>query len=103
MQSLVQSVFSLGPLKRFIATTLQAQLSKYIVDVQLEELGLLGGDVVLENLELRHDVLQRVLGDKAPEFKLARGYIRELRIKIPWTQLAGGHRSLPCGCVGSGQ
>lgn len=29
---------------------LQQQLSKYIHNIELEELGLMGGDVVLENL-----------------------------------------------------
>ena len=41
------------------------------MDIELEELGLLGGDVVLENVELRSDVLQRVLGMETT-FDLAR-------------------------------
>ena len=40
----------LGPLKAVLMRVLQQQLSKYIHNIELEELGLMGGDVVLENL-----------------------------------------------------
>lgn len=40
----------LGPLKAVVMKVLQQQLSKYIHNIELEELGLMGGDVVLENL-----------------------------------------------------
>lgn len=52
----------LGPLKAVLMRALQQQLSKYIHNIELEELGLLGGDVVLENLEIRKDVLQERMG-----------------------------------------
>ncbi|CAN0507560.1 unnamed protein product, partial [Scytosiphon promiscuus] len=35
--------------------------SKYIHNIELEGLGLMGGDVVLENLEIRKDVLHESL------------------------------------------
>ena len=38
MQSLIQNLVSLTPLKRLIAQTIQTQLSKYIVGIDLEEL-----------------------------------------------------------------
>ena len=72
MQSLIHNLVSLTPLKRLIAQTIQAQLGKYIVGIDLEELGLLGGDLVLENLELRRDVLQEVLGINATAFDIKR-------------------------------
>lgn len=46
------------PLKAAVMRAVQQQLSKYIHNIELEELGLLGGDVVLENLEIRKDVLR---------------------------------------------
>ena len=72
MQSLLQNLVSLTPLKRLLAQTIQTQLSKYIIGIDLEELGLLGGDLVLENLELRRDVLQEVLGINATDFDIRR-------------------------------
>lgn len=51
----------LGPLKAVLMRALQQQLSKYIHNIELEGLGLMGGDVVLENLEIRKDVLHESL------------------------------------------
>lgn len=45
-----------------IGSLLQQLLNKYIHNIELERLGLLGGDVVLENLEIRKDVLRDRLG-----------------------------------------
>lgn len=86
MQSLFNNIVSLTPLKKLIASTVQAQLSRFIQDIQLDSLGLLGGDLVLENLELRRDVVQELLGIPTA-FDLSRGFIKELRIHIPWTRL----------------
>ena len=55
-----QDIF-LGPLKAVLMRVLQQQLSKYIHNIELEGLGLMGGDVVLENLEIRKDVLHESL------------------------------------------
>ena len=86
MQNLLSNVLSLTPLKRLIATTIQSQLSRFIEGIELDSLGLLGGDLVLENLELRKDVVQELLGIPMA-FDLDRGFIKELRIHIPWTRL----------------
>ncbi|CAM9384395.1 unnamed protein product, partial [Sphacelaria rigidula] len=45
-----------------IGSLLQQLLGRYIHNIELEGLGLLGGDVVLENLEIRKDVLRDSLG-----------------------------------------
>ncbi|CAN0120166.1 unnamed protein product, partial [Ectocarpus sp. 12 AP-2014] len=76
----------LGPLKAVLMRVLQQQLSKYIHNIELEELGLMGGDVVLENLELRKDVLHDI-GGISTDYDFSRGFIKELRIHIPWTRL----------------
>ncbi|CAM9524405.1 unnamed protein product [Scytosiphon promiscuus] len=76
----------LGPLKAVVMKVLQQQLSKYIHNIELEELGLMGGDVVLENLELRKDVLHDI-GGISTDYDFSRGFIKELRIHIPWTRL----------------
>ncbi|RLN65710.1 hypothetical protein BBJ28_00006347 [Nothophytophthora sp. Chile5] len=57
-----------SPLRGYIAQNLQFYLGKYIEGIQLEGLGLFGGDLVLNDLEIKRHVLQ-------------------LRIHIPWTQL----------------
>lgn len=45
-------------LRRVLTRALHSYLSQYIKDISLEGLGLMGSDLVLENLELRLDVLQ---------------------------------------------
>jgi hypothetical protein len=52
----------------------------------LEDLGLLSGDTVLRNLELRKDVLREAFAIPS-KYDILRGVIRELRITIPWTSL----------------
>jgi hypothetical protein len=47
-----------SPLRGYIAQTLQYYLSKYIEGIQLEGLGIFGGDLVLNDLEIKRDVLQ---------------------------------------------
>lgn len=76
----------LSPLRGYIAQNLQFYLSKYIEDIQLEGLGLFGGDLVLNDLEIKRHVLRESL-DIPSSFDFSRGFIRELRIHIPWTQL----------------
>ena len=74
------------PLKRYLTRTLQAKLSKYVNNVNLDKIGLLGSNIVLRDLELRLDVIQESL--QIPlAFVLTRGFIKELRIQIPWTHL----------------
>ncbi|KAG7381181.1 hypothetical protein PHYPSEUDO_006329 [Phytophthora pseudosyringae] len=76
----------LSPLRGYIAQNLQFYLSKYIEDIQLEGLGLFGGDLVLNDLEIKRHVLRESL-ELPSSFDFSRGFIRELRIHIPWTQL----------------
>ncbi|KAL4167218.1 hypothetical protein KRP22_012704 [Phytophthora ramorum] len=76
----------LSPLRGYIAQSLQFYLGKYIEDIQLEGLGLFGGDVVLNDLEIKRHVLRESL-EIPSSFDFSRGFIRELRIHIPWTQL----------------
>ena len=75
-----------SPLKGYVTQTLKFYLSKYIEGVHLDGLGVFGEDIVLHDLELKKDVLQSSL-DIAPRFDFKRGFIRELRILIPWTKL----------------
>jgi hypothetical protein len=80
------SLLDIGiPLRSAISAVLQGYLSQYIRDIQLDGIGLLG-DVVLHNLELRLETLQELLPPSLP-FTFTRGFIRELRISIPWTSL----------------
>ncbi|KAF4034900.1 Vacuolar-sorting-associated 13 protein C-terminal [Phytophthora infestans] len=76
----------LSPLRGYIAQNLQFYLSKYIEDIQLEGFGLFGGDLVLNDLEIKRHVLRESL-EIPSSFDFSRGFIRELRIHIPWTQL----------------
>ncbi|GMF16326.1 unnamed protein product [Phytophthora fragariaefolia] len=76
----------LSPLRGYLAQTLQFYLSKYLEDIQLEGLGLFGGDLVLNDLEIKRHVLRESL-EIPSSFDFSRGFIRELRIHIPWTQL----------------
>ena len=73
--------------KRRLAAALQSQLSLLIEDINLEGLGLTGGDVVLEHLSLRRDLVRNFLGVERANFDVVSGFIRELRIAIPWTSL----------------
>ncbi|EQC28026.1 hypothetical protein SDRG_14297 [Saprolegnia diclina VS20] len=75
-----------SPLKGYLAQTLQFYLSKYLKDIHLEGFGFFGNDLVLNDLEIKRHVLQSAL-DLPPTFDFSRGFIRELRIHIPWTQI----------------
>lgn len=82
----MSSLLDIGvPLRSALTAVLQTYLSTYIRDIQLDGIGLLG-DVVLHNLELRLDALQELLPPSLP-FTFTRGFVRELRISIPWTSL----------------
>ena len=75
-----------APLRKYLTQTLQFYLSKYFQDINVEGLGVFGSDLVFENLEIRRDVLLETL-KIPPIFDIKVGFIKELRIKIPWTQL----------------
>ena len=75
------------PAKAFGAAILHAA-SKYIANLDLSalRLSLFGGDVVLRNLELKLDAIRREFAADLP-IKFERGFVRELRIRIPWLKL----------------
>ncbi|ETV92370.1 hypothetical protein H310_13268 [Aphanomyces invadans] len=75
-----------SPLRGYLAQTLQYYLSKYLKDIHLEGLGFFGNDLILNDLEIKRHVLQTAL-DIPSSFDFSRGFIRELRIHIPWTQI----------------
>eukprot|EP00939_MAST-03C_sp_MAST-3C-sp1_P001161 g1161.t1 len=74
-----------GPIKGAITSALQTFLSRYIKNVELTGAGVTG-DIVLQNLDLRLDVLRKTLMPLG--FAATRGFIKELRISIPWLHLA---------------
>ena len=62
--------------------------SKYVKNLDLSalRLSIFGGDVVLRNMELNLEVLRREFAADLPiEFR--RGFVREIRIHIPWLKL----------------
>ena len=63
--------------------------SKYIdnLDLSALRLSVFGGDVVLRNLELKLEVLRREFAAGLP-IEFQRGFVREIRIHIPWLKLA---------------
>jgi len=77
--------YLLGPLRRYLTSALGRSLAKYISNINVETLGV-GGDIILRDLELRLDVLQESLNIPLA-FEFSRGFIKELRIQIFWTQL----------------
>eukprot|EP01083_Nonionella_stella_P243398 848157_1 len=60
---------------------------QYIKGIEADlKLSLWGGDVVLNNLDLRLDVLSKTLKLDYP-YHVSRGFIERLQIHIPWTAL----------------
>uniref|UniRef100_A0A0G4FFP3 Uncharacterized protein n=1 Tax=Chromera velia CCMP2878 TaxID=1169474 RepID=A0A0G4FFP3_9ALVE len=77
--------------------------NQYIKDIQTESFSLWSGDIALQNLELKLDVLQNIL--KVPEpFELTRGFIKELRIQATDASpsVAEGHGFAPPPRPGDG-
>eukprot|EP00501_MAST-03F_sp_TOSAG23-6_P000245 GSMAST32.ASY1.ANO1.251.1 assembled CDS len=83
MSALLNLVAS--PLHSALTSALQALLSKYVKNVDLRGIGVTD-DIVLHNLELRLDVFQESVFIPMG-FKFVRGFIKELRISIPWLNL----------------
>ena len=76
------------PLRIAVTALLRAQLLQFLTDgAQLEALGVLGSELVLQNCELRPDALQRLVPPQLAGFAVTRGFVRELRVSIPWTAL----------------
>ena len=76
------------PLRIAVTALLRSQLLQFLTDgAQLEALGVLGSELVLQNCELRPDALQRLVPPQLAGFAVTRGFVRELRVTIPWTAL----------------
>ena len=74
-------------LQRYISHLILTYAAKYIRNIETHlNLGLWGGDITLNNLEARLDVLQHSLAIPAA-FTLSRGFIKEFRIHIPWSAI----------------
>ena len=73
-------------LETYITPLLMSYLDKYVRNIHPSDLKLSfwGGDVVLNNLELRLEVLSNLI---PLPITFVSGRIRELRIHVPWTAL----------------
>ncbi|XP_063958387.1 intermembrane lipid transfer protein VPS13B-like [Lytechinus pictus] len=73
-------------LESYISPFLLGYVDKYIKNLKPEDLrlSLWGGDLVLNNLELRLDALER---DLNLPLSFVSGFIHELRIHVPWTRI----------------
>ena len=69
---------------------------KYIanLDISALRLSIFGGDVVLQNLELKLEVLRQEFAAGLP-IHFRRGFVRELRIRIPWLQVCRSPLAAP--------
>ena len=70
------------PVAILVRRLIAGWLQKYLV-VDVQALGVLG-DVVLNNVEVRLDALSELLPPSLP-FHFSRGFVREVRISIPWS------------------
>eukprot|EP01084_Bolivina_argentea_P195517 335383_1 len=60
---------------------------QYISNIEADfQLSLWGGDVTLHDLDLKLDILNKQIGIDAP-FAITRGFIKELKIHIPWSSI----------------
>eukprot|EP00931_Biecheleriopsis_adriatica_P049869 TRINITY_DN28854_c0_g1_i1.p1 TRINITY_DN28854_c0_g1~~TRINITY_DN28854_c0_g1_i1.p1 ORF type:complete len:4156 (-),score=835.37 TRINITY_DN28854_c0_g1_i1:47-12514(-) len=61
---------------------------RYICDtVRTDSLSLWGGELRLQNFELRTEELAKVLGSEESDLRLTRGSVRELRVVVPWNAI----------------
>ena len=72
-------------LQRYISQLLLSYAQRYISNLEAS-VNLWGGDMVFNNLDVRLDVLQQSLGIPAA-FSLSKGFIKELRVHIPWSSI----------------
>ena len=72
-------------LEKTITQIILTFLKSYVKDVEVAESSFWSGDVSFNNLELRLDVLQE--STNLPIY-FTRGFVRTLKIHIPWTNLA---------------
>ncbi|CAL1151396.1 unnamed protein product [Cladocopium goreaui] len=60
----------------------------YICDtLRTDSLSLWGGDLRVQNFELRSDELAKALGTEGGGLRLTRGFVRELRVVVPWNAI----------------
>ncbi|KAH9251790.1 hypothetical protein BASA81_010233, partial [Batrachochytrium salamandrivorans] len=71
-----------NPLRGVLNQALRSTLEKYVSNIDFDSLGVGGGAIVLRDLELRRESFPSHRG-----LSLARGFVKELRLSIPWTQL----------------
>jgi hypothetical protein len=88
----------LGPLKRYVGELLRSYLSTYIIGIELEAIGFFGSEVILNDLELATDALNCLLPLESP-IELASGFVKSLRIYIPWTAILSAPVSITLDTV----
>ena len=72
-------------LESYVAPLLISYINKYVkLNKDDFKMSLWGGDVVLNKLELRLDVIENLI--KIP-ISLKSGWVHELRVHVPWTHL----------------
>jgi hypothetical protein len=79
-----------APLRSYLASQVQELLSKYISNIRIDTVGILGSDISLNDLELRLGVVEELFAATVP-VRLIHGHLKRLRVQIPW----GGLLSSP--------
>ena len=55
--------------------------------MQTDTFSLWGGDFVVQNFELRADEISRMLSTAGDGLRLERGFVREMRVHVPWNAI----------------
>merc|ERR1712166_1410201 len=85
LRSIARAAMLSMVLEKTITQIILTFLKSYVKDVEVAESSFWSGDVSFNNLELRLDVLQE--STNLPIY-FTRGFVRTLKIHIPWTNLA---------------
>jgi hypothetical protein len=80
------SFIILGPLKRYIGELLRTYLSTYIKGIEVDEIGFLGSEIILNDVELAVEAINALLPSDSP-LVLSSGFVKSLKIGIPWTSI----------------
>ena len=70
----------------YVTPLLKRLLNRYLHDVDVDQIPLLGGDIVITNVSLRVDVIQSLIPVQLP-FEIGSGVVKTLTVRIPWTGL----------------
>jgi hypothetical protein len=70
----------------YVTPLLKRLLNRYLHDVDVDQIPLLGGDIVITNVSLRVDVIQSLIPIQLP-FEISSGVVKTLTVRIPWTGL----------------